>query len=292
MSWTSLARSQAGLITRRQLVAAGVPGGTADLWLSTRRLEPTRAAGVYRVGGADDSERTPAWFATLSTRSPVSYTTAAAWCGMTVPADGLLHITRFDRRRLAWPAGVRVHRVALDAGDVTEVRGLPVTTRRVTALDCAGWLPFGQAMVFADRAVQQGWMRPRDIETRLDEAPGRWGNRQLRRILTILERGADAESERRLHLVLRRAGLTGWRPQFPVDTPAGRFRVDVAFEHLRLAIEVDGYEYHSREGRFQSDRTRQNALLAAGWQVLRFTWTDIVDRPDYVAASVRSLVAA
>ncbi|SHF63593.1 Very-short-patch-repair endonuclease [Jatrophihabitans endophyticus] len=292
MSWTSVARRQGGLVARGQLLAADVPARTVDLWLSVGRLEATRTQGVYRVGGSADTELGAAWFAALSTRSPVTYLSGADWWGMPVPLDGLVHITRFDRRRLDWPAGVRVHRVALDRSDVVQHRGLWVTTRAVTALDCVGWLPPGPALSFADRAVQQGWLTRADIARRLDEAPGRWGNRQLRRIGAVLERGAEAESERRLQRLLRRAALPGWVAQHPVVTPAGRFRVDVAFPHLRLAVEVDGYAYHSGDDRFQRDRTKQNALLAAGWRVLRFTWADIVDRPDYVIAQISSLLAA
>jgi very-short-patch-repair endonuclease len=50
--------------------------------------------------------------------------------------------------------------------------------------------------------------------------------------------------------------------------------------------------YHSGDDRFQRDRTKQNALIAAGWRVLRFTWIDISDRPAYVLAQVGHLLAA
>lgn len=60
----------------------------------------------------------------------------------------------------------------------------------------------------------------------------------------------------------------------------------------RLVIEVDGYAYHSGDDRFQRDRTKQNALLAAGWRVLRFTWADLVDRPDTVLARITEILAA
>ncbi len=47
---------------------------------------------------------------------------------------------------------------------------------------------------------------------------------------------------------------------------------------------------------FQHDRTRQNHLVALGWTVLRFTWADVVHRPDHVAQTilraVRRLAAA
>ena len=51
-------------------------------------------------------------------------------------------------------------------------------------------------------------------------------------------------------------------------------RIDVAFREQRIAIEVDGFAYHSDRARFQRDRSRQNLLVGLGWTVLRFTWDD------------------
>ena len=50
-----------------------------------------------------------------------------------------------------------------------------------------------------------------------------------------------------------------------------------------FAIEVDGYGARSTRRRFQSDLDRQNDLVGRGWTVLRFTWNDVVRRPDHVA---------
>ena len=69
-------------------------------------------------------------------------------------------------------------------------------------------------------------------------------------------------------------------------------RVDFAFPDRRLAIEVDGYEHHASLDAFQRDRARQNDLVAAGWTVLRFTWDDVHQRPERVAAAILRLLGA
>jgi very-short-patch-repair endonuclease len=43
---------------------------------------------------------------------------------------------------------------------------------------------------------------------------------------------------------------------------------------------------------FESDRLRQNALLLAGWLVLRFTWQMLTEDPDYVVRTTRQALAA
>jgi len=60
---------------------------------------------------------------------------------------------------------------------------------------------------------------------------------------------------------------------------------------LRIVLEVDGMAWHSSADRFQRDRSRQNALVNAGWLVLRFTWADLTERPDTVLAEVRLATA-
>ena len=93
--------------------------------------------------------------------------------------------------------------------------------------------------------------------------------------------------------MLRRAGIAGWVPHLHVVVGGQTVRASTSrCPMLELAIEVDGYAYHSGDDRFQRDRTRQNALIAAGWRVLRFTWADLADRPDYVVAQILQLLAA
>jgi very-short-patch-repair endonuclease len=64
--------------------------------------------------------------------------------------------------------------------------------------------------------------------------------------------------------------------------------LDFAFVAQRIAIEIDGRAWHSTGERFQSDRSRQNRLVLMGWTVLRFTWDDLVRRPDAVIEQVPS----
>jgi very-short-patch-repair endonuclease len=50
------------------------------------------------------------------------------------------------------------------------------------------------------------------------------------------------------------------------------YYIDIAFPHLKLAIEIGGRLHEDDEDLFESDRWRQNVLVANGWLVLRFTW--------------------
>jgi very-short-patch-repair endonuclease len=116
----------------------------------------------------------------------------------------------------------------------------------------------------------------------------------LRRVLDGRPPGTaatESELETRFVQLLRRAGLPEPVRQYEVyDGFALVGRIDFAYPDRRLAIELDGLGAHA--DRFQRDRTRQNGLVLMGWTVLRFTWADVVDRPEYVLAALTSALAA
>lgn len=88
--------------------------------------------------------------------------------------------------------------------------------------------------------------------------------------------------------LLRDNGITGWRTNYPI----GPYKADVAFPGPMIVIEVDGWAFHSDQEAFQIDRRRQNYIALKGWQVLRFTWLDLVEYPQRVIAEIRSAISA
>jgi len=66
-------------------------------------------------------------------------------------------------------------------------------------------------------------------------------------------------------------------PQFPVEVGERSYKLDYAIlgERLRVAIELDGYAFHSDRRAFSYDRMRQNDLQTSGFAVLRFSYDSI-----------------
>ncbi len=60
-------------------------------------------------------------------------------------------------------------------------------------------------------------------------------------------------------------------PQHPV----GKYRLDFAIPDKRVAIELDGHEYHKTKYQRTHDAQRDRWLYGQGWTVLRFTGTEI-----------------
>ncbi len=97
--------------------------------------------------------------------------------------------------------------------------------------------------------------------------------------------------ETRLRWLLLKAGLP--RPQVQVDLRDAKYRflgrADLYYPQARLVIEYDGVNHRDR---ITEDLRRQNAILGAGYQLLRFTAADLNQRPDAVGAQVARLLQA
>ena len=53
----------------------------------------------------------------------------------------------------------------------------------------------------------------------------------------------------------------------------------------------DGHATHRTRYAFEHDRQRDQQLMLAGWRVIRFTWRQLTQEPDRVAATLRGLLA-
>jgi very-short-patch-repair endonuclease len=95
--------------------------------------------------------------------------------------------------------------------------------------------------------------------------------------------------ETRLRLLLVGAGLPDPAVQYEVVAGGQRYRLDLAYPGLRLAIEYDGDHHRERET-FRRDVARLNALRTAGWTVLRFTAADVLRHPERVVVQVRTVL--
>ena len=111
---------------------------------------------------------------------------------------------------------------------------------------------------------------------------------QLARLGELVSSGAVSAAEHRLHGLLRSAIVVRWSANAKVIVDGAVLAVaDVLFDEQQVVIEVDGVRSHSGTDRFVDDRRRQNALVNAGYTVLRFTWWDLTQRPDAVIAEIR-----
>jgi very-short-patch-repair endonuclease len=210
---------------------------------------------------------------------------AAWWHGLTRFAPDVVEVTvprdSNGRRR----AGSRLRRRDLAPTDIVECNALRVTALPLTVVEAAARRGGGAKLM--DSALQRHVELPQLWRAHLRNK-GRYGSPAARRLLQAASDGARSEAERLLVKLLRDAGITGWKANLPV----GGYKVDVGFPKQKVAIETDGWAFHSSQEDFQKDRERQNKIALLGWQVLRFTWLDLTEYPQRVLTLIRRAISA
>lgn len=211
--------------------------------------------------------------ATGTIRSVVSHSSAAALFGLdrAGPLRIPIHVTvaGADPRR----PGIRFHRVAaLSQAEVTIVDGIPVTTPARTLLDLASVMSSRDLERALTDALGRRLATHNELIGLVDRHPRRRGASLLRSLL-----GSDcpsllrSETERLFRSLVREAGL----PEPEANAKIGEVEVDFLWSQHRLVVEVDGAAYHATSDRFETDRRRDRALVAAGCRVIRVTWRQI-----------------
>ncbi len=154
-----------------------------------------------------------------------------------------------------------------------------------TAVDLALHLPIADALAVLDGACRLGGVPTRALRREL-----RLLGRPKAALLADLVNPARASVYESLFFFLMyEAVMPMPRCQFEVRRGMVFIaRADFAWASRRVIVEIDGFKHHSDRAAFQEDRRRQNALVNAGWRVLRFTVTDLLLRPQAVVAEVRA----
>jgi very-short-patch-repair endonuclease len=295
---TFTAARQHGVVTLDQMRDAGLSTRQAEHRVDIGQLERLHPA-VFRVAGSVATFEQEVLAACLAIGGLVaaSHRSGAWMWRCELPHAPVCEVTTSNPRsqRLS---SVVVHRsLDLRADHVTVRAGIPTTHPMRLLVDLgAVERPWVVEQVLDD-LVGRKIVSIAGVRAFLDSvaARGRSGVGVLREILDR-RAGDDGFSRSRLEArlinLIDRVGLPALVFQHPVVLSGRNRRIDFALPDLKIAIEVDGYESHSRFDVFQDDRARGNELELEGWTVLRFTWNQITRRPDYVVGVLRRALAA
>jgi very-short-patch-repair endonuclease len=262
----------AGLLTRRQLTSAH--------W---KRLFPD----VYLHHDAELDHLT--WCKAAALMLPeggvISGTSAAFLYGADVlPLDPPVEVSLPVARRMSPHPKLVITRTRFDRGDTRKFGSIPVTTLARTAFDLAR-RERTNAVVGLDALLRRGATDIEEVRAYLAARPGWPGVRRAAVALALANPLAESPMETRLRLILVEAGLPTPVAQYQV----GRYRLDLAYPKLKVAIEYDG-DHHRDRATFRRDVARLNALRAAGWTVLRFTADDVLRNPARIIAQVTTVL--
>jgi hypothetical protein len=153
------------------------------------------------------------------------------------------------------------------------------TSREVTLLQCLRSLPADDALTIADSALRHG---QRALLAKVAAEVRGCGSGQVRRIAAQARSGADNPFESALRAIANSVPGLEVEPQVVIRTPHLYARPDLVDVHLMMALEADSFEWHGSRRALTKDAHRYNLMVADGWLVFRFTWEQVMFRPDEV----------
>lgn len=255
----------------------------------------------YTLRRASYVRRILRW-AVASPKTIVSNTAAAALHGL--PADAvrrlILHGTRpgpggSKRTPTLWR-----HAARLADDEILEVGPIRLTTVARTVVDIATCEEVWRAVAIADAALHRQLLTPTELTLALGRIAGHPKSAAARSALALADGRAESVGESRMRVALHPSGLPEMELQFDVRDRSGTFigRVDAGYPARAVAVEFDGeIKYgpllkpgQTREDVLREQRRREDALVAAGFVVVRVRWADL-DEPAALATRIRDALA-
>jgi hypothetical protein len=283
------------VIGRQEALRLGLTVREIDSRISTGRWV-RRTPGVYRLAGSPPSPLADLRAAVVGggAGAAASHMSAAWLWGLAddppEPTVTIPHV------RVARVGGVRVVRSRIPVRVVVR-RAIPCTDPVRTILDCAAETGPGEIDDLTDRALARRAFRTDDLVWAVEVHPVLRQHPARAKLAARLAvrgvTGAPAPSvlESRTARLLCAAGLPAptaelaWGPQ-------RRYRLDFAYPAVKLVVEVDGHAFHFTPEQQRWDNRRQNALVSAGWTVLRYNWWDVTYDPRRVGAEIAAAYRA
>ena len=72
-----------------------------------------------------------------------------------------------------------------------------------------------------------------------------------------------------------------------VNAKVDGMTVDCLWRREGLVVELDGHASHSSPAAIETDRGREMRLRRAGFRVIRYTWHQVTETPELIAAELR-----
>lgn len=252
---------------------------------------------VYIAYGGPIGVRQRQWIAVLAVAPSTGDSFVACLGGLSaLQVHGLrgvssdrVHLVVPVTREITPPAGVVVHRMRLADDDRHPYSRPPTTTIGRAVVDAAAWARSDeQARLVIATAFQQRLVTAEEIGHVLDRRPATRRRQLVIATTRDAAGGSHSTGELLLVTICRNARLPLPTRQVRFRDLSGRIRyLDAVFDPWRVAVEVDG-AHHDDVGQSWDDSERDNALLLAGYRVLRFPVHLLRERPHVVAERIRA----
>lgn len=202
----------------------------------------------------------------------LSHLTALRRWKLPQPATDAIHLTvPIGRHPVGRHPGLIVHRTRVPTR-VRNIDGLSVVEPAIAVVRSWPILDGPDQRAPAIAAVRTRLVTPAELHAAAGRALGMPGRASLTKLVALLDIGCESELELWGYVgVFDHPGLRHAVRQKVVQVRGRFYRLDVAFEDERVAVELDGYRYHSTRGQREQDMSRDAALASIDWLTLRFS---------------------
>jgi hypothetical protein len=200
--------------------------------------------------------------------------TAAAAYGFDTENNVDLHVLNPTGHQLRNSDGLVVHR--REGAPLSIIDSRPATEPGWTAVEVARALRRPRALATLDAALRSQTCSKRELRAAAARQAGRRGIVNVRDLIPV----AAAESESPMESEARLAMLDGGLPppvlQYEiVDRNWQTWRVDFAWPDRMVAVEYDGFDWHSDPDALRRDRQKRAALAEVGWRMVSIVADDV-----------------
>ncbi len=263
-----------GVLTRRGLQSAAERGEVVKVW-----------SGVYAREEVDDVVRLRGLDLRAGTPVPVCLATAARAYGFDTEDVVDLHVLNPGCGQLRNADGLVVHR--RDGAPLAVVDGRPATAPAWTAVEVARALRRPRALATLDAALRSGCCDRRQLTLAAMAQAGRRGIVMVRDLIPLADMRAESPMESEARLVMIDHGLPKPELQYEVIDRSGRlWRLDFAWPDARVAVEYDGFDFHSSPEALARDRQKRAGLLELDWTAMSIVFDDVRRRPYETARRI------
>ena len=288
---------QLQLITRAQLLAAGVTSRVIGTWCDGRRLFRLHR-GVYAIHPPPYS-REQRWLAAVLACGGTAAGTflcgpsASTHQGIFEVHSPTVHVCspgRAGRTR----QGITVHSRRVDPRDARIAGGIPCVSADLVLIDLAPMLGESELEVALVAAESLGMLKRGRLAELVEARAGEPGIPKLRELLALEPALTRSDLELVGLSICRTAGVERPLVNHPVSVPSltKPLIVDFAWPDLKLVVEADSQRFHGDWERAEADRERDQLLALAGWRCHRFVRSRLAGDPSGSAKRLAELTSA
>ncbi len=241
--------------------------------------------GIYCCGAPDVITRLRGLELRCGTHVAVCLSTAAAVFGFDTEDVTDLHVLNPKGHLLRNQPGLVVHR--RDGAPLTSYRGRRLTTPAWTAVEVSRSVRRPRALATLDAALRSATCDRRDLLAAAAAQSGRRGIVTVRQLIPMARPESESPMESEARLAMLDGGLPEPTLQFEiVDRDGLVWRVDFAWPECRVAVEYEGFDWHSSPEALRRDRQKRAALEEIGWRVVSIVSHDVRRQPDVMVRRI------